>query len=101
MNFVTGQIKRSIKDYYEHKITTAKNDIEQTWRIINNIINSKNRKVENIVKKIIQDDVVHVDTGDIASMFNADYFVDILRNIAESIGGNNVNHLDYLNFYIN
>ena len=28
-------------------------------------------------------------------MFN-DYFVDIGKNIAESIGGNNVNHLDYM-----
>ena len=28
-------------------------------------------------------------------MFN-DYFVDIGRNIAESVGGNNVNHLDYM-----
>ena len=29
-------------------------------------------------------------------MFN-DYFVDIGRNIAESIGGNNANHLEYVN----
>ena len=36
-----------------------------------------------------------MDSGDIANMFN-DYFVDIGRNIAESIGGNNVNHLDYM-----
>ena len=43
-----------------------KNDITQIWRIINNIINTKNRKVENIVKKIIQDDAVHLDSGDIA-----------------------------------
>ena len=28
-------------------------------------------------------------------MFN-DYFVDLGRNIAESIWGNNVNHLDYV-----
>ena len=28
-------------------------------------------------------------------MFNVD-FVDIVRNITESIGGNNVNHLDYM-----
>ena len=40
----------------------------------------------------MHDDVVHVDSGDIANMFN-DYFVDIGRNIAESIGGNNTNHL--------
>ena len=50
--------------------------------------------VENTVKKIIHDDVVHEDSGDIANMFN-DYFVDIGRNIAESIGGNE-NHLDYM-----
>ena len=64
-------------------------------RAINNIINTKNRKVENIVKKLIQDDVVHVDSGDIANMFN-DYFVDIGQNIAELIGGNNNNHFDYM-----
>ena len=72
-----------------------KRNIKQTWRIINDIIKTKNRKVENTVKKIIHDDVVQMDFGDIANMFN-DYFVDIGRNIAESIGGNNVNHLDYM-----
>ena len=51
--------------------------------------------VENTVKKIIYNYVVHVDSGDIANMFN-DYFVDIGRNIAESIGGNNANDLDYM-----
>ena len=51
--------------------------------------------VENTVKKIIDDDVVHVDAGDIANMFNY-YFVDIGRNIAESIVGNNANHLEYI-----
>ena len=56
---------------------------------------TKNRKVENTVKKIIHDDVVHEDSGDIANTFN-DYFVDIGRNITESIGGNNANHLDYM-----
>ena len=88
------QIRLSKKDYYEHKFNAAKSDIKQTWRIMNNIINTKNCKVENTVKKIMHNDV-HVDSGDIATMFN-DYFVDIGRNIAESIGGNNVNHLDYM-----
>ena len=78
---------------YEHKFNAAKSDIKWTWRIINNIINTKNCKVENTVEKIIDDDVVHVDSGDIANMFN-DYFVDIGRNIGESIGGNNANYLE-------
>ena len=92
-NFVTGQIRRSKKDYYEHKFNAAKSDIWQTWRIIINNIITKYRKEENTVKKIIHDDVVHVDSGDIANIFN-DYFVDVGRNIAESIWGNNANHLD-------
>ena len=53
-----------------------KSDIKRTWRIITNIINTKNRKVENTVKKIIHDDIVHVDSWDIANMFN-EYFADI------------------------
>ena len=87
-HLLTGQIRQSKKDYYEHKFNAAKSDIKQTWRIINNTINTKNYKVENTVKKIIHDDDVHVDSGDIANMYN-DHFVDIGRNIAESIGGNN------------
>ena len=37
-----------------------------------------------------------MDSGDIAYYMFNDYFVDIGRNIAESIGGNNANHLDYM-----
>ena len=92
-NFVNGEIRRSKKDYYEHKLNAAKRDIKRTWCIINNIINTKNRRVENTVKQIIHDDVVHEDSGDIANMFNDTY---IGRNTAESIGGNNANHLDYM-----
>ena len=43
----------------------------------------------------MDDDVVHVDSGNMANMFN-DYFVDIGINIAESIGENNANDLDYI-----
>ena len=47
-----------------------KKNTKQTWRIINNIINRKNCKVENTVKKIIQDDIVDEVSEDIANMFN-------------------------------
>ena len=94
-NYVTEQIRRSKNHYYEHKFYAAKSDIKQTWGIVNNIIYTKDCKVEHTVKKIIHDDVVHVDSGDITNMVN-DYFVDILNTIAESIGGNNANHLDYM-----
>ena len=81
------QIRWSKKDYYEDKFNAAERDIKQTWHIINNIINTKNRKIENTVKKIIHDDeVVHEDSGDLANMFK-NYFVDIGRNIAELIEG--------------
>ena len=69
-NFVTGQIRHPKKVYYEHKFNAANNDIKETWVIINSFINTKNRKVENIVKKMIQDDVVHEDSEDIANTFS-------------------------------
>ena len=50
---------------------------------------------------MIHDDVVDVDSENIANMFN-DFFVDIERNIIESIGVNNANHLDnmtHINHY--
>ena len=56
-------------------------------------INTKNCKVENTARKITQNCVVHEDSEDIANVFN-DYFVDIGKNIAESIEGNSNNHLD-------
>ena len=34
-----GKIRRSKKDYYEHKFNAAKSDIKQTGLIINNISN--------------------------------------------------------------
>ena len=81
--------------YYEHKFNSAKKLYKANfWRIINNIINTKNRKVENIVKKIIRDEIVNEDSEDEANTFN-DYFVYITKNIAESIEGNNNNNLDY------
>ena len=62
-NFGTGQMRQSKKDYFEHKFNASKSDVKQTWRIIHNIVNTKNHKVENTVKNIIHDDVVHVDSG--------------------------------------
>ena len=41
--------------------------------------------------------VVHEDSEDMANMLNV-YFVDIGKNIAESIGANN-NHLDYMDTF--
>ena len=73
-NFVTGQLRLSKMVYYEHELNAAKNDIKQTWRVIGNIINTENRKIKNIVKKIIQDVIVHEDSEDRANMFN-DYFL--------------------------
>ena len=58
MRHYLSDTTQSKKVYYEHRFNAAKNDIRQTLRVINNIIITKKRKVENIVKKIIQDDIV-------------------------------------------
>ena len=78
-----------------NSFNAIQNDIKQTWCIISGIINAKNRKVENIVTKIIHDDVVHKDSEDIANLFN-NYFVDIGKSIDESVGSGTNNHLHYM-----
>ena len=51
--------------------------------------------MDNIVKKQIQDDVIHEDSVDIANMFNL-HFADIGKNVAQSVGENNNNYLGYI-----
>ena len=50
-NFVTGQIRQLKKHYCEHKFNVARNDTKQSWRIVSNFINTKNRKLENTVRR--------------------------------------------------
>ena len=50
----------------KHKFSAARNYLKQSWRIVSNIINTKRCKVEKPVKKIIQKDVVHEDSEDMA-----------------------------------
>ena len=48
------------------------------------------------MKKIIRDDAGHEDSAYIVNTFNCFYFVGIEKNIAESIWGNNNNHIGYM-----
>ena len=57
--------------HYEHKFNTATNDIN--WRIISNIINTKNRKVENTVNKLLQNDAGNEDSEDMANIWLKKY----------------------------
>ena len=61
----------------------VRSSINSSCKLIDSYLTPQNEPIHYI---IIHDDVVHVDAGNIANIFN-DYFIDI--------GRNNANHLDY------
>lgn len=94
-NFVTNEIRKVKKKYYVEKFNAVKNDIKKTWCIINDVLRSKARKKQNTIRKIIVNDVIHENPNHISNAFN-DFFVDIGKNIAESVGGGLNDHKQYL-----
>ena len=93
-NFVTFKIRIAKKKYFEHKFNSVKSDIKKTWKLINNILNSK-RKKQVSIKKIVENGAIHSDPISICNSFN-NFFVDVGRNIAESVKSNPNDHLKFL-----
>ena len=94
-NYVTMKIRKAKIEYYDHKFKSIKNDIKQTWRAINNVINPKANKI-TAVKKISENNVTYVNPKEISNLFN-NFFVNIGRKIAESVERNPQDHLQFLN----
>ena len=94
-NYVTNEIRNSKRKYYEKAFNEVRNNIKQTWSIINNVLKPKINRRTNIVKKLIINDVTFDDPIDISNNFN-DFFVNIGKNIAESVDSNFNDHKKYL-----
>ena len=93
-NFVTLEIRKSKIKYYNNKFEEVKRDIKQTWRLINNVLKPKSNK-QNVIRKIVENDVTYVNSKEIGDKIN-DFFVNIGRNIAESVGSEPRDHLKFL-----
>ena len=96
-NFVTNKIRSAKKKYYEDKFNSVKNIIKETWKIINDVLKPKNNSRRNILNKIIVNNNTYENSNDISNLFN-DFFINIGKNVAESVGSHDANdHKSYLN----
>ena len=96
-NKLTHLIRISKKKYYEAKFEMAKNDVKATWKLMNELINTKKRKHSLpssflLNEKSIDDPVV------IANSF-CNYFNNIGPSLARKIPKTNKSHMDFMSLH--
>ena len=67
-NRVNNIIRNHKVKFYSDLLLKGKNDIKETWKIINDILSRK--KQNHDIKKIVSNNVTYIDRDDIASVFN-------------------------------
>ena len=93
-NFVTSQIRNSKKTYYRRQFELYKDNIKNSWRLVNSIIRPKGSS-NNPVNKLVVDGNIYEGEGEMSEIFN-DFFTSIGSRIAESIPPCNINPLSYM-----
>jgi len=89
-------IRKSKRKYFFNKFERVKNDMKQTWKIINNIIGrSKNRSFECKFKT--NDGNIITNPQHICNHFN-DFFVNVGPELASKIHHSGKDYFDYLNY---
>ena len=92
-NILTTLLRVSKREYYSSQLKTYKNDMKNTWKIINNVLN-KNRKKSQI-SKINNEGTIVDDPTSIAETFN-EYFSQIGSNLAKKVPQSNEPFYEYL-----
>ena len=79
--YLRKQIREAKRKYYDHIFSLYKNDIKNTWKILNETLN-RNRRKHQSQDFLINNELVN-DPDIIVNEFNA-YFVNIAENLADS-----------------
>ena len=79
-NKLTSILRLAEKNYFSNKLLEAKNNLSQTWQIINNITNRTTSKKS--VDQILDDGSIIDDPQTIAEKFN-NFFLNIGSNLAK------------------
>ena len=79
--------------YFSRQFYKHKNDIKNTWKVINEALHSKNDT--DPPKYVFKDDRKVDDPAEIAEVFN-EYFVNIGPNLANNIPNSNTNFRNFL-----
>ena len=82
-NILTNVLRQAKKQYYSIQFQMNKDNIKNTWKIINSAINKRN-KTQNIEKIKNNNNTIIKDPKSIAECFN-EYFSCIGKNLAEKI----------------
>ena len=61
------------KNYYTRLLLENKDSAKNIWKVYGELINNNKKKKENVIKKLIYEDIEMTDTTEIANAFN-NYF---------------------------
>lgn len=85
-------LKLSKKNFFSNKFQEASNNVKETWKVLNMLLNKANNT--SIIKEVIQNGTSYTTPLDIANKLN-EYFINIGRNIQASIK-TNISYTTYL-----
>lgn len=94
-NKLDSLIRKSKRQYFENKFNKSKNDMQKTWKTINNITGrNKQQKVQSQFVNSDGEKITNPQT--ISNDFN-DFFVNIGPKLASEIKSNGKDYYDYMN----
>ena len=89
-NETNNLIKQSKRSYFISNIDTVGNDPKKTWKLINELMSLKHKRLSNICKIKLDNKKVITEASQISDTFNH-HFANIGENLANNIGKSSVN----------
>ena len=94
-NFVTGEIRKAKRFFYEEKFAEFRGDVGDSWKLLNSVIKPYGRKTNNIIDSIVHNNEILTDSMYKGNAFNS-YFSSIGGSIAGRINCEPDDHKNYL-----
>jgi hypothetical protein len=94
-NKLTHLIRNAKKSYYDTKFENAKNDLKQTWKLVNEVINKRISKPSTLPSTFIHEGKTITDPLEIADKF-CKYFTNIGPSLASKIPSVNSSFRSFL-----
>ena len=83
-NFVDNQIRIAKKKHYEKVFHENRNNLRQTWNVINKVLSKTSNRSRLEIKTIVSDNRIYTDGFEICEIFN-DFFTSVSSRVHESI----------------
>ena len=83
-NLVNCQIRKSKLDYYRRIFSEIKNDLKQTWKVINKVLSTNRSRRNFSIKSLVFNDQLYTDDYQISQVLN-EHFTTIAEKIRETL----------------